>query len=93
MCARMEIHGSLTIADPLPRLAGHLVAGPERFTEAAVACTLSIGVGEVARGGRGRRPDSTGVVATASMREAIAGQTRGHGDVEVRSVDGSEERL
>ena len=34
--------GGLTIADPLPRLTGHLVAGPERFTEIDVACTLGV---------------------------------------------------
>lgn len=74
-CARAwEDTGALTIANPLPRLAGHLVAGPERFTEAAVACTLSMAVGEVARGGS----DSArlGVVATASMRDGVRLQDR-----------------
>ena len=71
--------GSLTIADPLPRLTGHLVAGPERFTEVEVACTLGVlglrGVGTTGR------PGSVGVVATASMREASARQTAGHAGV------------
>jgi hypothetical protein len=60
--------GSLTIADPLPRLAGHLVADQGTRSKPMWHVRWEVLVMRV-RGVEGGGTTSVGVAATASMRE------------------------